>query len=271
VFGSAVEGGVVAYQVGFVFFLAPYGVLAQPIHTAILPDLVAEATEGGAAVFAASTRWALERMAVLVVPVSAGMVALAYPAMRIVSTGATEGEGVRLLAAAVASLAVGLLPYSAFLLLARGYYALGDSRTPGVMAMVAAATGAVFMGAGVLVADGAARVAVLGLGHSLAYSVGAVVLGARLARRLGSRLFPAALARVVGISAVVGVAGWAAQRALLSEDASRLAELVVVGGVGIAGAGLVVAGYRLLGVTGSLTARLPAPGASPQVPELEAL
>ncbi len=31
--GAAVEGGVVAYQVAWVFFLAPYGVLAQPIHT----------------------------------------------------------------------------------------------------------------------------------------------------------------------------------------------------------------------------------------------
>ena len=43
-----VEGGVVAYQVGFVFFLAPYGILAQPIHTAILPELVAEASDGEA-------------------------------------------------------------------------------------------------------------------------------------------------------------------------------------------------------------------------------
>jgi putative peptidoglycan lipid II flippase len=265
--GSAVEGGVVAYQVGFVFFLAPYGVLAQPIHTAILPDLVAEATDGGGAVFAASTRWALERMALLVVPVSAGMVALAMPGMRAVSAGATQGEGVTLLAAAVASLAIGLLPYSAFLLLARGYYALGDSRTPGIVALVAAAAGVAFMGAGVVVADGAARVVALGLGHSVAYAVGAVVLGVRLGRRLGHGLVPAALGRVLAISVVVGAAGWAAQRALLPENPSRLADLVVVGAVGVAGAGLVLAGYRLLGVNGALTVRLPVPGAPAQVPE----
>src|SRR5512132_505963 len=45
--GSAVEGGVVAYQVGWVIFLAPYAVLAQPIHTAILPEMVTEAREHG--------------------------------------------------------------------------------------------------------------------------------------------------------------------------------------------------------------------------------
>ena len=66
--GGGVEGGVVAYQVGWVIFLAPYAVLAQPIHTAILPELVVEARDQGLAKVAASLRWALERMAVLVVP-----------------------------------------------------------------------------------------------------------------------------------------------------------------------------------------------------------
>ena len=41
VVGNTVEGGTLAYQVAWVFFLAPYAVLAQPIHTAILPDLTA--------------------------------------------------------------------------------------------------------------------------------------------------------------------------------------------------------------------------------------
>ena len=118
--GGGVEGGVVAYQVGWVIFLAPYAVLAQPIHTAILPELVVEARDHGLPRVAASLRWALERMAVLVVPATAGMVALAEPAMRLVSFGDARGEGSEVLAAAVAGLALGLLPYSAFLLLARG-------------------------------------------------------------------------------------------------------------------------------------------------------
>ncbi len=39
--GNGVAGGVVAYQVAFTFFLAPYAILAQPIHTTILPGAVA--------------------------------------------------------------------------------------------------------------------------------------------------------------------------------------------------------------------------------------
>ena len=51
--------------------------------------------------------------------------------MRLVAFGSAAKTGPELLAAGMASLALGLYPYGAFLLLARGYYALGDSRTPG--------------------------------------------------------------------------------------------------------------------------------------------
>src|SRR5690606_22871703 len=91
--GAGVEGGVVAYQVGWVIFLAPYAVLAQPVHTAILPELVTEAREHGLARVAASLRWSLERMALLVVPATAGMMALALPGMRLVSFGETGAAG----------------------------------------------------------------------------------------------------------------------------------------------------------------------------------
>ena len=44
--GNGVAGGVVAYQVAFTFFLAPYAVLAQPIITTILPQLSNDAAAG---------------------------------------------------------------------------------------------------------------------------------------------------------------------------------------------------------------------------------
>ena len=37
---------VVAYQLAMVVFLAPYGIVAQPIHTAVLPGLSADAAAG---------------------------------------------------------------------------------------------------------------------------------------------------------------------------------------------------------------------------------
>lgn len=260
--GSAVEGGVVAYQVAFVFFLAPYAVLAQPIHTAILPELVSEARDADRATFRASTRWALERMALFVVPTSAVMAALALPLMRSVSFGETSGDGVSLLAAALAAMAVGLFPYGAFLLLARVSYALGDSRTPGVVSLASAAVGVAVMGVGALTADGWARIAVLGAGHSVAYLVGAAWLYRRLVRQTGGSLWPAGLLRMVAVCAAVGTATWLAGRALLGEGTGRVTGLVGVGGLSIAAVGLVAALLWALGLTGSLTRRLPTVGAA---------
>src|SRR3546814_3314715 len=79
--------------------------------------------------------------------------------MRIVSFGEAAESGPELLAAAVAALAFGLFPYGAFLLLARGFYALGDSRTPGLVSVAVAAVGVVLIAVVAPLTDGAARVA----------------------------------------------------------------------------------------------------------------
>jgi putative peptidoglycan lipid II flippase len=267
---AGVVGGVVAYQVGWVMFLAPYAVLAQPIHTAILPEMVTEAREAGRRQVAASLRWALERMALLVLPATAAMIALASPALRVVEFGQTDGQ---LLAAAVAGLAVGLYGYSAFLLLARGYYALGDSRTPGVVSLASAGVGIVVMVVSAVLVDGTARIVLLGLGHSMAYTVGAAVLALGLTRRTAASLRPAALGRVALVSAVAGVGGWAASDAVLGDDPGRLAALATVMVIVAIGAGVVVAGYRLLGVPAALSKRAAAdvPAASDGLEESPAL
>ncbi len=267
---AGVVGGVVAYQVGWVIFLAPYAVLAQPIHTAILPEMVTEARDAGRRQVAASLRWALERMALLVLPATAAMIALASPALRVVEFGQTDGQ---LLAAAVAGLAVGLYAYSAFLLLARGYYALGDSRTPGVVSLVSAGVGVVVMVVSAVLVDGTARIVLLGLGHSIAYTVGAGVLALGLTRRTAASLRPAALGRIALVSAVAGVGGWAASGAVLGDDPGRLAALATVMVIVAIGAGVVVAGYRLLGVPAALSKRAAAdvPVASDGLEESPAL
>jgi putative peptidoglycan lipid II flippase len=252
---SGVEGGVVAYQVGWVFFLAPYAVLAQPIHTAILPELVAEARDHGLGQVALSLRWALERIGLFILPVTAAMMALALPAMRLVGVGAVEGAGVGLLAAAVAGLAAGLYPYSSFLLFSRGYYALDESRFPGLVALGSAAVGVVLMAVAAVTLDGTDRLIGLGLAHSAAYTVGALVLAVGLQRRTGASLWPAALGRMVVLSAGTGLAIWVASRWALDADPSRLADLLALGVLGAVGGGAVLGGYRALHVRRSLSTR----------------
>ena len=255
---SGVEGGVVAYNAAWVFFLAPYAVLAQPVHTTILPELVIEARDHGLDRVAASLRWALERMGLLVLPVTAGLMALALPGMRVVAFGETSASDIELVAAALIGLAAGLYPYSAFLLFSRGYYALDESRFPGLVAVASSLVGVAVMAGAAVTLDGSARILVLGLAHSIAYAVGALVLALGLRRRTGASLLPAALVRMVLVSAVVGGAMWAAGQALLGDDPGRLEDLAFLAVAGAAGGAVVLGAYKVLGVRAALSARVAA-------------
>jgi putative peptidoglycan lipid II flippase len=244
ILGNAVQGGVVAYQTAFVFFLAPYATLAQPVHTAILPELAGDAIRHDHDAFAGSLRWALDSIAVLVLPVSAALVALAQPIMRVVAFGGIEGTGVTLLAAALASLALGLYVYSAFLLLARAYYALGDSRTPAVVAILAAVVGVVTMAVLAPLTHGAARVAALGIGHSVAYAVGTVVLGVGVSRRVGRGVFPVKAPRALVVSVLLAVGAWLVVDAV--NPTGRITTLALLALIAVVGTGLYVLAMQLL-------------------------
>ncbi len=242
--GNTVEGGTLAYQVAWVFFLAPYAVLAQPIHTAILPDLARQAKDADH--FASSLRWALDAMAVLIVPVAGALVALALPIMRVAAFGqATDAGGVGLLAMALATLAIGLYTYSAFLLFARAYYALGDSRTPALVAVLSAVAGIGVMVAGGVMTSGRTTVAFLGLGHSVAYAVGALVLWIGLARRTGHLIVPASLGRAVLVTAPLALGAWALVEVV--DPAGRWATALLVAGVVALGGLLYVVALRAIG------------------------
>jgi putative peptidoglycan lipid II flippase len=260
--GSSIEGGVVAYQVGWVFFLGPYAVLAQPLHTAILPELVAEAADDDLVRFGRSFRWALERMSLLVVPVSVAMVVVALPAMRLVAFGESAETGAPLLAAALAGLGVGLFPYSAFFLLSRAYYALGDSRTPGLVSVAVAVLGAVVMALGAMRTDGAAQIAVLGGAHSLAYGVGALVLARRLRHRLGVPVAGPVLVKVAVPSVVVGGIAWLATGPL-ADRGDRVGDIGAVAVAVVAGGAALVGCFAVLRVRAGITARQAAPATVP--------
>lgn len=264
VIGNAVRGGTVAYQVAFVFFTAPYAVLAAPVHTTVLPELAQDAARGAWSGFAASVRWALDAMAMLLLPMTAGMVALAEPGMRAVAFGnASSPRGVQLLAVAVATLAIGLLPYAAFFLFARSFYALDESRLPAALALGAAVLTGIVM---LLVAPhtaGAGRVAVLGLGNTVASTISATALGIALRRRLGHPILPGTVVRSLAVAVVVGLGVWATARTL--DPAGRVASLVVVAALAVVGGAGYLAGIRLLGARVRLRPRL-SDGPRPSAP-----
>jgi putative peptidoglycan lipid II flippase len=256
--GSGVPGAVIAFQTAWVFFLAPYGILAQPIHTTILPELVAESRDDDRTRFRASVRWALERMGLAVLPVAVALVGLSAPAMRVVASFVDGAGAESLLATALATLAIGLFPYSAFLLLARAYYALGDTRTPGLVAGVVAVAGLLALVVGSPLADGTAQVAVMGLAHTIAYTLGAMILVVGLGRRTEGSIAGGPVVVMIGVSGVVAVGLWVVARELLDADSGVSANLAGGGLLLLAGAAVLGGAYRLSGLRGRLTTRVPA-------------
>jgi putative peptidoglycan lipid II flippase len=244
VVGNQVAGGVVAYQFCFVAFLAPYAILAHPIHTTILPELTVDASTRDMAAFAGRLRWGLDGMSRLLLPVSAAYVALALPAMRVLAVGNSRHDA-DLFAAALASLGVGLFTYGAFLFFARASYALGDSRTPAIIAGASAVIGAVVMVVGsVAFESDTAKVAALGLGHSAAYFVGTLVLGAVLRKRVGHGFFPHAFLPALAASAALGGLAWLVEH--LIGPTGRLADVLVLAGIGVIGLALYLLLLRML-------------------------
>lgn len=234
VVGMAVPGGVVAYYVAYVFFLVPYAVLGQSIHDTILPDLTQHVADRDLTAFGRSLRWGLNTLALLVVPAAGAYVALAEPIMGVVNFGETTSAGVAMMASALTALALGLFPYSAFLLLTRASYALGDAKTPTVVSVGSALIGATFMFTVGPSHGPTGRLFAMGSGLALAYTLGSIVLGVLVARRSGASLMATALARSVPVTAVVGLGMWAGWRAI--DPTSRPVALAVLAGLGALGA-----------------------------------
>jgi hypothetical protein len=97
---------------------------------------------------------------------------------------------------------------------------------------------------GLSVSDGPAKVVVLGLGHSVAQALAAVIMWVVLRRRLSQPLFPHAIWRALGLSALLGAGAWLVVD-LLSPH-GRVPTLAVLAVIGLVGGGAYLAMLRLL-------------------------
>jgi putative peptidoglycan lipid II flippase len=260
VLANRVEGGVVAYQIAFTFFLLPFALVAHPMFTALHPGLSSAAAAGRWDDFGSALGHGLGRMLTLVLPAAALLAALASPVLDVVRVGELDAGDAALVGRVLAAYAVGLGGYAAFQLLLRAATAAGDARLPALVGVGMAAGGVVLMVAGSAAASGSGRVVALGLAHSAAMTAGAVVLYSLLRRRVPRtvRLAPTVGRAVAASAAVAAVAAVGASLVGGSGRAGALADLVVAGPLAVA-AGIamlwVLHSPELAGITGRLASR----------------
>ena len=232
--GNRVEGGVVAYQVGFTFFLLPHSLFALPVLNTLFPTAARQYQAADGDALAATVRRGTTAIALFVLPAAAALAALATPLTRAALFGNVGASGADLVADVVGGFAPGLIGYALFYFLTRMLYAMDDTRTPATVHAAVVAVGVVAMVVSSVAVDGEGVVAALAWSHSLVYLLGAgvllVVVHRRLVRqgsgvRLGGVLLRQFVAATVAGAAMVGVVA-------LVGDTSRTAALValVVGG-----------------------------------------
>lgn len=254
ILAARVDGGVVAYQIAFTFFLLPHGLLANPVYTVMFPRFATHAQRGQLDEFAADVGLGLRMTALLVVPAAGLLVALAGPMLTLVRLGSLDRAGAHLVAVVLAAYAFGLLGYSAFFLLTRASYALDDARSPTVVNgwVTLVAIPAMVLASGL--ANGNAIVAVLGVVHAVAVvsaSTGLYVV----VRRQIDRVIPcvASIGRAVGLTLVASGAAHLVARSVGDATRADAALAVLVGGA--LGIGLYGGGQALWGTADLQTLR----------------
>lgn len=231
VLAARVQGGVVAYQIAFTFFLLPHAVLSNPIFTALFPRLSSDAAQGHFDDFARDLGTGIRYTAFLLVPAAVLLAVLAPAVMNVVRLGNLDASGAHLVAVVLAAYAVGLVGYSGFFLLTRASYALDDARSPTIVNLVATGGAVVGMLAASSLASGDAKVAVLGLVHAVAVTAGSAALLIGVVRRLRKRVpVVAALVRDIVFAGLAGGAAWAAVHAIGTAGRTHAAVAVILGG-----------------------------------------
>jgi putative peptidoglycan lipid II flippase len=183
---GAREGGYSAYTYAFQLFSLPHAIVAVSVITALAPTISGDAVAGDLQRVRTDLSNGLRLIAVILVPAAIGLMVLARPVSVVaLSHGSFTLHDAEVTGRVLVAFAAGLLPFSAFQLLARVFYWLHDSRTP---ALVNIAVNAVNVVADVALATalkGDARIVGMAAGYALSYVVGALILARLLRARLG--------------------------------------------------------------------------------------
>lgn len=134
------EGSVTAYNYAFQLSQIPVGIVGVSIAVALFPTLSRDAALGRVSEIRRQVSGALRIITFIALPVTAIMVVLREPlTSAIVEYGLFGPEAADRTAGALLYFALGLAAHSAVQVLVRAYYAMHDTRTPVLWALVAVA------------------------------------------------------------------------------------------------------------------------------------
>lgn len=236
--------GYPTYVAAYVLWQLPHAVVAVSVISALLPAMSRAAADGRTSELRGHLSQGTRLVTAVLVPAVAAYVVLGGAIATLVfSHGLTTLEQARYIGATLAVFAVGLLPYSAYQLQLRAFYALQDTRTPALVSVVVNAVNiAVDL---VAVQALPPRLQILGLaaGYAAANVVGLAVSSRLLSRRLDG-LDAHRMVRTT-VRCLVAVLPAALFALLVQASLTRLLGRGTTGALGslLAGGGALLVGY----------------------------
>ena len=130
-------GSLAAFNYAYMVMLLPHGVFALSLATVTFPTMSAQFAEGKLDDLRVTLARAVRVLAFLVVPAAVGMFALRGElVVTLFQLGKFDASDTRLVASALLYFSLGLVSYALVEVLTRGFYALHDTRTPVLVAVV---------------------------------------------------------------------------------------------------------------------------------------
>ena len=235
------DASIAVLNVAWLLFMLPHSILAISVATPFFTRMSAHAHAGELDSFRDDLSSSLRTILLLVVGGGAAVGAAAMPLAAFFDSNPASVVGI---SSVLIAYLVGLVPFSAMFVLQRGFFALGDTRTPFFIQLAQGATAIGALGAvALLVAPG--HPALVGVAVAACTSIAslvqvivlAVVLGRRIGgldgrrvlTRLGLFLAAAVVAMAAGVGVLALLGGFAGGFAV-ADRVSAFVSLVLVGG-----------------------------------------
>jgi putative peptidoglycan lipid II flippase len=245
---NRIEGGVAAYQWAYTFFYLPHALFGVPIFAVLFTAMAEKAAEEDVEGVTARLRDGLGMLAFILIPIATALFVLGGPlSVVVLDHGAMGRADSALVGSILAMFALGLPAYSAFLVLTRAFYAIGETKVPALVNAIAVGIASVVGAALFFTLDDGWKVQGLALGHTLGFLCGALILAKKLQARVGpvgSTRLTATSIRAVLVSVVAGVAMAVIYNSFFVRSSMEAVGVLVSGAVGL---GLYVLTMGLMG------------------------
>ena len=184
--GRAVGAGITAYNLAYQLFQLPYAIIAVSLITVLLPRMSAHAEDRDWGSVRSDFSRTLRISAFVLVPMAFAIAMYAVPiSVLAFARGSISVADAANIGQILAVMALGLVPFTVFQLMLRVFFAMGDTRTPSLIAIANLAVHSALALVAYLLLPPDRVVVGVAAGFMFSFLTGLVIAGNVLSRRLG--------------------------------------------------------------------------------------